>query len=353
MRILFATDAVNNVSTQLNAPNYARLNELPGVSIDFYNHNYADYDVILFMGYDPKVSEARKVNPSARIGVIDIRPSILQGALGADFVIANGIEVQDVLSEYFENIFLYPICPELNVRPKEHTDHSPLIVGYHGNKVHLTAVMPYISAALDELAKQYPIELWAIYDLQGLGSLPFDICDSASVKVRFFQWAEDVYEKVLAQADVGIVPNTIPFHDSLLAKRQIAPLSSAFQPHETDILLRFKSTTNPGRIYIFSQLGIPVVAGFAPSAAQVIRHGSNSYLANSAGGWYQCLRSLLDSASLRNEMGHKLYEEYHANASPKVLNPKLVEFIRDLKPLTNIPTARLTSAEKRLKRVMS
>ena len=46
MRILFATDAIDRVSTQLNAPNFAKLSEMEGVNIDFYNRNYVDYDVI-------------------------------------------------------------------------------------------------------------------------------------------------------------------------------------------------------------------------------------------------------------------------------------------------------------------
>ena len=56
MRILFSTDSVNQISTQINVPNYARLGELEGVSIDFFNRNYADYDVVLFMGYDARVA---------------------------------------------------------------------------------------------------------------------------------------------------------------------------------------------------------------------------------------------------------------------------------------------------------
>lgn len=351
MRILFATDAVNNISTQLNAPNYARLNDLEGVSIDFYNHNYADYDVILFMGYDPRVSEARKANPAAKIGVIDIRPSTLKSSIGADFVIANGIEMQDWLSDYFENIFIYPIYPQLNLSPKMHSEHRPLIIGYHGNKVHLMALMPHVSTALDRLADHYSLELWAIYDVRGLGSLPFDICDSARIKVRFFQWREAAYKDILVQTDVGIVPNLIPCADSLSAKRQIAPLSSPFQPHDSDILLRFKSTTNAGRIFVFSQLGIPVVAGYSPSAAQVIQHGVNGYLANSAGGWYRALKNLLASAELRNEMGHELYREFYATTAPEVLNQKLVEFLRTLPPASEFPSG-FAAAESRLKKVL-
>jgi glycosyltransferase involved in cell wall biosynthesis len=348
MRVLFTTDAINNVSTQLNAPNYARLNELEGVSIDFYNRNYADYDVVLFMGYDPRVAEARAAKPSLKIGVIDIRPGSLDASMGTDFVIANGLEMQDWLSDYFENIFIYPIYPSITSPKKIHAQHEPLIIGYHGNKVHLMATMPHVATALEILSEHHELELWAVYDIRSLGEMPFELCDPKKVKIRHFQWTDDVYENIISQVDVGIVPNLIPIQEPLSAKRQIAPLSALFNPHDSDILLRFKCTTNPGRIYVFSQLGIPVVAGYSSSAAQAIQHGVNGYLANSAGGWYRALKSLAGSAELREQMGCVLYEDFWQSVSPDILNRRLVNFIAGLQPLSEYPISHFASAEQKL-----
>ncbi len=351
MRILFATDAVDHVSTVLNSPNFAQLNECEGVSIDFYNHNYANYDVVLFMGYDPRVEEARAANPSIKIGVIDLRPSSLEASLGADFVIANGLEMYDWLADYFANIFIYPIYPHLEVPPKIHTEHSPLIIGYHGNKVHLMAAFPYLSTALEALGEECDLELWAIYDIKRLGPLPFDVFDETKIKIRYIQWADDVYVRNLSQADIGIVPNLVPVREPLFAKKMISSLSNPFQPHESDVLLRYKSTTNPGRIYVFSQLGIPVVTGCTPSGAQVIRHGVNGYIARSAGGWYWALKKLVESVELRSKMGRSLFEDFQAEASPQILNYKLVEFIGNLKPTPRFPSSRLANAEKKLSKL--
>jgi glycosyltransferase involved in cell wall biosynthesis len=330
MRILFATNAVHNVSTQLNVPNYAKLNELEGVSIDFYNRNYADYDVILFMGYDPHVAEARAMKPSLKIGVIDIRPSSLNASLGADFVIANGFEMQDWLSDYFEKIFIYPIYPQIKALQKQHVQRQPLIIGYHGNKVHLTAVIPHVSAALEKLAEQHKIELWAIYDVKNLGKISPELCDPNRVPVRYIQWSSDVYEKELAQADIGIVPSEVPIHDEKVAKEKIISHSSRYQPHESDYLVRYKNTSNAGRIYVFSQMGIPVVAGLTPSASQAIKHGVNGYLAHSVGGWYSALKKLADSVEHRNQLGNKLYEVFQAEVSVDILNRNLIDFIQNL-----------------------
>ena len=336
MRILFATDAINQVSTQLNAPNYARLNELEGVSIDFYNHNYADYDVVLFMGYDARVAEARAVKPSLKIGVIDLRFMDIGDARGADFAIANGVEIHDWLSNYFENVFIYPIFPQINVPLKKHAQNKPLIVGYHGNKIHLAATKPHVVAALEALSKHYEVELWAVYDIRSFGEIPGALCNPEKVKVRYFQWEEDIYERVLAKADIGIVPNLIPLKDESLAKEHAVPFSPLIPPQDADYLLRFKKSTNAGRIYVFSQLGIPVVAGMSPSAAQTIRQGVNGYLALGAGGWYHGLKKLADSAELRMQMGSHLYSDFQRDVAPAVLNHKLVEFIQHL-PLPTSP----------------
>jgi len=63
------------------------------------------------MGYDPRVAVARKVNPTAKIGVIDPRPTLLNLALGADFVIANGIEMQNWLSDILKTSLFIRFFP--------------------------------------------------------------------------------------------------------------------------------------------------------------------------------------------------------------------------------------------------
>ena len=94
------------------------------------------------MGYDPKVNEAREANPKINIGVIDPRPSTLHLSFGADFIIANSIEMQDWCANHFTNIFIYPIYPILEDKTKEHSKSNRIVVGYHGNKVHLNTIYP-------------------------------------------------------------------------------------------------------------------------------------------------------------------------------------------------------------------
>ena len=345
MRILFTTDAVDQISTQLNAANLSRINEFKGVSIDFYNRNYSNYDVVLFMGYDARVSEARAAKPSLKIGVIDLRFFEVSDAYGADFAIANGVEIQDWLSEYFENIFIYPIYPQIDAPIKKHAQNKPLIIGYHGNKANLAAIQPHVVAALEALSEHYQLELWAVYDINSLGKMPDTLCDPKKVKINYFQWENDIYKKIVAQSDIGIVPNIVPLKDESIAKKFAEPFSQLIPSPEADYLLRLKKTANAGRIYVFSQLDIPVVAGMAPSAAQAIQHGVSGFLAIGAGGWYYGLKKLADSADLRARMGSLLYLEFKNGVAPNILNRRLLKFIQHLPSQISHPPLQMVNQE--------
>jgi len=111
MRILFTTDRIDAPSTVLNQKLFDTLNKTEGVKVDFFNRNYEDYDVVLFMGYDPKVEEAKTDNPKIKVGIVDIRPSSNYKPKNIDFIVANGIEMKDWYLKETPNIFIYPIYP--------------------------------------------------------------------------------------------------------------------------------------------------------------------------------------------------------------------------------------------------
>jgi glycosyltransferase involved in cell wall biosynthesis len=330
MRILFTTGHVNDVSTVLNRPNLARLNEIEGVHIDFFGRDYGNYDVVLFMCYDPDIAGVRKVNPLAKVGIVDARPSMLDRFLGADFLLVNGIEARDRFADYFANMFIYYIYPDLQVTPRQHEQKSSLVMGYHGNKVHLQTMFPYATAALEALAEDYQIELWAIYNVKDLGPCEFPIVDPAKVRVREIQWSEDALQRYVPQMDIGLVPNLIPIADDAHAGWGLPVCPRAFNEHESDFLFRFKCTTNAGRIFVFAQCGVPVVADMVPSALDIIRDGENGFVAASAGGWYRALKQLADSTGLRERFGVRLRDDCRQRAGVDGMNRHLVDFLRKL-----------------------
>lgn len=337
MRILFTTQHKNAISTVLNVENFRRLAEIDGVKYSEFSVDYANHDVILFMGYDPQVNAARGENPEAKIGVVDVRPPTLKEARGADFLVANGPEMTAMGARLFNHSFEYPIYPEVPPRNHAPSGKDRIIICYHGNKAHAVSMFPHVTRALEELSREYPLELRIIYNVESLGPIPDRYLPGADVKTRIVQWHSDVYTQELAEADIGIVPDLTPIHAPEKTKRICAPRDREFGAQATEVLARYKPTSNPGRILAFSQHGIPVVADSFPSAAQIIRNGENGFLANDAFSWYQGLRNLCVDPEYRQTLGQALKEEHAKRYTIEAINRRFVNFCRGLQPRHEAP----------------
>lgn len=353
MRILFTTNHIDMPSTMLNADRLKLLNNIDGVSIDFYNRNYAEYDVVLFMGYAPAIEEARAANPKLKIGIIDPRPEFNKHYIGMDFILANGIEMKDWYLKVTPHIFIYYIYPELLRKVKLHQTSKKIIVGYHGNKFHLRKMNPRITSALERLADDYEVELWAMYNITNLGEWSIGLPDSRKVKVKHIQWSEEHYETHLSKVDIGLVPNLTPISEDIervflqstrhenrssalrrffknRRKKCTANNVNLYNEYPTDYLIRYKSTSNPGRIFVFAQYGIPVVADMFPSALQVIDDGINGFVCYSTDAWYWALKKLADNPAMRAEFAQKMMKKFDKIAAPEVLNENLLKFIKSI-----------------------
>jgi glycosyltransferase involved in cell wall biosynthesis len=344
MRILLTTERTQAVSTLINLENLRRLDEIDGVTFTAFRQDYENFDVVLFMGYDPRIREARAANPAAKIGVIDIRPGTLEVARGADFLVSNGPEMSAMAARYFSNIFEYPIFPEAKQQTPAPAAEKPVIVTYHGNRAHATSMFPHVTRALEELAQDVPLELHVIYNVRALSPIPEKFLPGRAVRVRTIDWHDRVYDQDLAQADIGIVPNLTPMHRRREALRSTAPYDDAFGAHPSEYLVRYKATSNAGRILVFAQHGIPVIADMFPSAAQIIRNGENGYLVHDAFSWYQALRTLCEDTQRRREMGQALRATYLEHYTIAALNHRFVAFCRTLPPAREAPAA-LSDAE--------
>ncbi len=329
MRILLTTQRPDAVSSKINIPNFLRINDIKGVSIDLGGTEYAEYDFILFMGYDPRIAEARAVNPSAKIGIIDPRPGNREVVNGADFIIANGPEMRDFFADQFANIFLYPIYTEVPAHTRQHKA-GPIRIGYHGNKVNLQLIAPHISGVLNILGGEHEIELAIFYNKEMLGPLDFPVCDINRVKLTTIQFREAELANFARTVDIGIVPNIIPTAPLPFDNNQ----PRLYNEHPSDYLTRYKATANAGRIFLFAQNAIPVIAGPTPSAAQLITDGESGFLPATPGGWYNALNALIQSPELRQTMGGNLQRKVADEFAIDILNKRLVEQFKNYKDKT-------------------
>jgi len=294
--------------------------------------NYKKYDLIFFMAPDSEVEKAKRINPKAITAIMDpkLNKSKMKDIQLADFLFVGSIEARDFFLKYNKNIFLCYMFRDTDAKFKEHTKKEKTIIGYHGNKTHLGRMLD-LRKVLDELSDKYNIEFWAMYNIEELGKWKQNLPKRCPVK--HIQWSEDNYYKYLAQSDIGIVPNKIPINLKLgreatkLLKRF---LGYNFSYHKKDYLMRFKYPSNPARIYIFSQLSIPVVADFFPSACQIIQDRHSGFLVWSKQGWYQALEKLILSFKLRNKMSRNLKDFIDSNCSPDINFEKFLRFINKI-----------------------
>lgn len=323
------------------------LGALPGVSIRFFEEDYENYDVVLLMGVDPDVAGVRRRNPAGRVGVVD--PRRAEGStIEGDFLIAQGLEQENAFSDYYLDVYRYEFHPPGVCDARTHAQRSPLVIGYHGNKVHLHTMYPALTSALEALAEERAVELRAYYDAASLGPVDARLLPRG-VRFEARQWRWDVFDREFGEIDIGVVPNAIPIGREDRVRRAGRTAPALFNEADTDYVVRYKNTSNIARLYPFARRGVPVVADLYPSACHFIEHGVDAMIGGSAGMWYRSLRALADSAERRTEIAGRMLEKYRRRASPEAMNAGLAAFLRELleRPARRAP-ASLAASPRRL-----
>jgi glycosyltransferase involved in cell wall biosynthesis len=272
---------------------------------------YKDHDVVVFMGYDHDIERAKQDNPEIKVVLADPKlatAELSSAARKADLLLVSSVEQRDRFLRLSLNVHLHYMFPFLAERPRIHLDDTSFKIAYHGNRVHLDAMRFSVMPALRSLAKNLKVELLCIYNVASLGQADLKDLTAAGIKVMHIQWTEETLVHVLAQADVGIMPNELPIRN-----RQDALLRTAYSVGEYayepfDHLVRYKASANPGRLLPFACAGLPVVADFCPSASQFIRDGESGFIVSSPHGWYFALSKLAKSAELRQTCADYLRE---------------------------------------------
>jgi glycosyltransferase involved in cell wall biosynthesis len=266
---------------------------------------------------------AKSLNPDLRVGIIDPRGSNIKSYVEAsDFLVIDSLEMSDFFVKFGKPMFRYFEYPDAPKIRKEHKDKKKIIIGYHGNKLHLQSMYPHVTTALEVLSNNYDIEFWVVYNVKTLGKWKF--ATPKNVKIRHIQWHEKVYEEDLAEVDIGLVPSMMPITEN---DRRNASKNSYFNENRDDYILRFKMPSNPGRMIIFWKLGIPVVADFLPSHLEFIRDGRNGLLAQSSAGWYHAIKKLIDCHKLRQKISNEALLDFEKYFCHKEQNKNFMKFI--------------------------
>lgn len=313
------------------------------LSNKFEFNNFSDYnnfDIALFMTYDRDLEEmrlAKRKNPNLKTGVIDPRGlKQIQGCItDIDFFVVDSIEMADFYQDLGKPIFKYLEYPLVKLCTPNHIKKEKTVIAYHGNMLHLLAMNPAVTWALDELSHSHEIEFWAIYNIKTQGYLKHGMPKRCST--RHIQWHEKVYEEELPAVDIGVVPSMMPIPLPVSARKKIGTFGRFFNESSDDYLLRFKMPSNAGRTVVFALLGIPVVSDFLPSNMMLLRDGHNGLIANGAGSWYKALCLLTEKPATRQAFAERLQEEVRENLSFEVQNERLFADITNLSTIPEMP----------------
>lgn len=297
--------------------------------------DYGRFDVVLFMTADSRVAEAKADAPHTLVGICDPkreREESRREAEAADFLLCGSIEQRDVFLAHNPNIFVHLTFPETEPREKVHSDTSPVLIGYHGNRVHLQNWAPRISWALEQAARKHAIRVRCVYNHKDRRYWRLGVPEG--VEIEHLQWRRDTYVDQLAECDIGIanVETSIDEARGLRAARWgWGWRKYKFGYNDADLLVRLKHPTNPSRMYEFSQLGIPVVSDWSPSTAAFIEDGVSGYLAHSKEAWLWALERLIESPERRNRMAaaHRRYiDESYA---PDLIFRRMIAWLEELR----------------------
>ena len=312
-----------------------------------WNH-YQNYDVAIFPGYDHDLENARRQNAAIRVGLADpkqARAEWLAAARAADFLMVSSLEQREAFLRLNRNILIHYMFLRLPTQAKRHVNADAIVVGYHGNRVHLECMRDGVQLALEELGRHRRVELLMVYNMAANGRARIGLPNPSLVRHRHVQWTPDGYASDLASVDIGIVPAMLPIRDRLASLEASAFPEPEFCYEPFDYMIRYKASTNPGRIQPFACLGIPVVADATPSAAELIEDGVSGRLSLSPEGWFAALDDLAASASLRDTLAANLRAKIERAYERQI--PRLIEFCATLgsRPAVVLPGAATAEAD--------
>ena len=283
--------------------------------------NYSEYDFAVFMAYDHEMAKARLKNQNLKIILVDPKltsKKLISDARNADLLVVSSVEQRDAFLRLNTNCHIHHMFPTYEKLSKTHQNRDKIHLIYHGNRVHIDAMRDAVGAAIVKIAKDFTIEFSCIYNIKQLGHADLQYLSDAGVKVNHVQWSSENMIHQLNEADIGILPNELPIHNKSDALHFTTSDCNHYAFEPFDHLLRFKVSTNPGRIYPFVQAGLPVISDFCPSSSQFIKDGESGFIVSGVQGWCFALQKLCADSTLRQQYAEQLAKSVHQDYSMQV-----------------------------------
>jgi hypothetical protein len=268
-------------------------------------------------------TKIKQTFPNCILGAINIPCNYYDKNI--DFVIVGSIEEYTSMSLY-ENVFIHPLIEKKyeNIKSFKHSNKDTFNICFHGHYPHLFKFEPFLRESIEYFDKNIKkVKLKII-----TGDKNFDWKDGRpNVDIEMFGY-DDSFVDIVQSCDIGIVPNVLDLR-VLIADLE-KTVSSNHGLYDTDYFIRMKNKTNPGRSYVFYQLGLPVIHDLSPSSFELMSKSGYNICAHDTRSYLREMKRLLNK-DYRNEVSQKnkkVFEEYY---SRKDHANKMIQFIKRIK----------------------
>lgn len=215
-----------------------------------------------------------------------------------------------------------------NANRKTHNQTQEFTVGYHGSYTHLPKLRGDFVSAFRRMLKIGANMKFAC--LSNDSRIAENILEEIGMPMDFVQtkdWSYDGAKEFILKSDVGVLPNlTSNLDPRILSATAVARDGT----YNTDYVYRFKNKSNPGRSFVFIQLGIPVITDLTPSMMPLYHDEICGAVATNEHTWIKAFQRFMD-ANERNKTSAMAYERFTQLYSMERDAIKLVEAIERIK----------------------
>ena len=214
--------------------------------------------------------------------------------LPLDFIIVGSPEEKVSLMSAYKNVYIVNLYEKMyeNEAMKQHLDKKNICIGYHGSYIHLTKLGQGFANSFKNLSESNNLHFVNITNRPAIAK---DILLQLGFERSQFtckKWNFDTVVEDIRGIDIGIMPNLIDQY--LINPELLKQISVHNGINKTDYVFRFKNKSNPGRAFVFYQLGVPVIADLTPSNMPMLHDEKCGLIANCENSWSFQIEKMLD-----------------------------------------------------------
>ena len=182
-----------------------------------------------------------------------------------DFSIVNSIEEKKSVEHLSQETVIINLVERMYQETplKSHVNGEKFIIGYHGSYTHLPKLKSGFTQAFNYLVSHgINVQLNCLTNDSSIAGEILREIGLNTTHVNFKDWDFTTAKEFIYQSDVGILPNLTSLLDD---EKIVKDYNTRLGTYNTDYIFRFKNKSNPGRSFVFNQLGIPVITDLTPS----------------------------------------------------------------------------------------